>query len=341
MERFFQSYYVKIFELIAITIASIAAILASYQFIEERENREISRQIQKDEAIARSWSMLSTKASGNSGKGFALTQLTQAGIPLSNIDLSCKTMNPLNWLEEEDISNNETDVLAYAMYIENPLDFERPKGMPYCKLNTFITKVNMRGAIANQADFSGSSIYLADFRESLITGVSFASSYLSNVDFTLAKIKNRSSFRFSTLKNVKFNRTSFGSADFSYSDISGTSFTDSYVGASKFIGANITNVVFHNIDQSVYPEIVQNTFIGDRNYIDFRKSFFWKGGPPQGLPLGIEMYACDSNAATEYILTNRIPLISDHKINPAEVASRFCERCVVDITSETGCYKEK
>ncbi|MCJ8336244.1 MAG: hypothetical protein MJH10_18755, partial [Epibacterium sp.] len=46
----------------------------------------------RDDALARNWALLTTPASGNSGKVQALEYLASKGMVLNGIDLSCKTM---------------------------------------------------------------------------------------------------------------------------------------------------------------------------------------------------------------------------------------------------------
>ena len=71
--------------LIGIIIAAVALIFTVIELQEARESRDA-------EAIARNWTILTTKASDNSGKVRALEYLASKDESLSGKDLSCRTV---------------------------------------------------------------------------------------------------------------------------------------------------------------------------------------------------------------------------------------------------------
>ncbi|MCP5036747.1 MAG: ABC transporter permease, partial [Rhodobacteraceae bacterium] len=65
------------------------------------------------DAITRAWTLITTPAPGNSGKGSALEYLNGLGIPLTGIDLSCETIGG-GWDETADRQGESVVVLDHA-----------------------------------------------------------------------------------------------------------------------------------------------------------------------------------------------------------------------------------
>ena len=80
----------------AILATVVGLVVASWGLWEQVRNSRDDALARSDDALARNWTLVTTPASGNSGKVQALEYLASKGKALDGIDLSCKTMRGID-----------------------------------------------------------------------------------------------------------------------------------------------------------------------------------------------------------------------------------------------------
>lgn len=190
-------------ELLAIS-AGLAGLLLSYQEIKQAaEDREL-------EGIARSWAILGTVGSGNSGKVQALEFLASKGQPLVAIDLSCERMGGLvggscqrpTYLEGLDLgqfSRSNDDVWDPSI------------DGPYVRLE--------------RANFSGANLWNANFVDVGLEKADFSDASLENANFSNSDLYS-TVFRGANLTSVDLSRTSLINTSFNGANLSRTDFSN-------------------------------------------------------------------------------------------------------------------
>lgn len=86
------SHAIKVAQTVGAFIAFIVAMLTVYQINLELTDIKEERQARKEEAIARAWSRLIQRVSGNTGKGRALSFLAKSNERFDGVDLSCRAI---------------------------------------------------------------------------------------------------------------------------------------------------------------------------------------------------------------------------------------------------------
>lgn len=140
---------------------------------------EEAREERKQEAIARAWNLLTTPASGNSGKIEAMSFLIAQKVSLVDIDLSCETMGG-DWFEDE--------------------ESEEHVG---CVRGTYLLGANLSDGNLEGAKLAGATLDIADFTSSTLRLVDFRGASLLQADFTDADITG-ADFRGADYSGAKF-----------------------------------------------------------------------------------------------------------------------------------------
>ena len=234
-------------EVCAITAGIAALVFTVYQTQITVREIQASAQARNEEASARAWSLLATRASGNSGKIGALEYLAAQGVPLSGIDLSCQTMSGLTESEyclrrtllrnldfsEPTIQDHETQLSCDAV-LSTPSGWIHLPGtersyryqidwsnFTYADLSNsllmdgYAFEASFHGSIIESADLSGSCMTLADFSASSAEAAIFEATELSGASFAAAD-----------LTSANFDGANVSNTDFSATNLSATDFTD-------------------------------------------------------------------------------------------------------------------
>ena len=147
----------NILEDLTFTITALAFLAAAKAIILQKEA------IEKQEVIG-AWQLLTTKASGNSGKKEAIEFLASKGADLSGIDLSTETHGGFVYLR--------------GLF----KDYKGDRN----KINLNNAKFN--GADLKKADFTEAALFGADFRNSCLEFSTFKGCNLTNIKFNKAEI---------------------------------------------------------------------------------------------------------------------------------------------------------
>ena len=136
-------------------IAAIVGLVLQYQSLQEQK-------------ILGAWQLITTKASGNSGKIQALEFLNSKGVPLVGVDLSNAYLVGVNL---------KGAILQLANFTKVDLsdaDF----------IGANLRGVNFTGANLWGVDFIGADLLDANFKGAFLIGADFTGANLSNANFT-------------------------------------------------------------------------------------------------------------------------------------------------------------
>ncbi len=139
-------YIWRVLEGIAIVITIFitpAALYFQYQSLQEQK-------------ILGAWQLITTKASGNSGKIQALEFLNSKGVPLVGVDLSNAYLSGVNLkgaiLLNADFTGANVDDANFTGAFLDDADFT----------GAYLWSVNLKGADCTGANFEGAFVYSAD-----------------------------------------------------------------------------------------------------------------------------------------------------------------------------------
>ncbi len=179
---------------------------------------EFAQQEAERGRIVSAWSVLTTKARGNSGKKEALETLINLGVELEGLDLSCKTMG--GWDAEKD--KCETGVF---------LDGVTPH------------KTAPRAKMAD-VDFSGVDLHKAQLVGAELVSANFSSALLGWANLSQADLK------FADFSGANFGFTDFTGADLRYADFTNAFLSNVRFEGAKLGAANLANHTLHGINLS-------------------------------------------------------------------------------------------
>lgn len=239
-----------------VTVTFLATAWQVWEDIEDRQDergaRQEEREARQEERIARAWSILTTRASGNSGKAAAIEILYKAGISLEGIDLSCETMGG-GW--DEETLNCERPVSLAGMDLRSPnalnLSFRDLNQSSAAKLDTRWR----RGCVSKLVELpfepsgfgfaryeinsgKGAVGFPPHFRDKerknvLNGGADFSRAKLSGVDFSGAKISG-ANFQDADLRGANFYNTVAEAIDLNNARLQGALFSRTYLSGSIF-----------------------------------------------------------------------------------------------------------
>ncbi|WP_281545873.1 pentapeptide repeat-containing protein [Grimontia sp. SpTr1] len=202
---------------IASALSSFLLIFALWSFFEEKEQREIDRDLANEQRRINAWQLLTTKAPGNSGKREALEYLVTNGEPLRSINLQPVALSE---------SSEFIGVYLNNVYI--------PKadlvGSSLIKAQLYYA--NLENANLRNTNFSGSSLNKATLKNALLVDANF-----SEVDFTGAD-----------LRNVDFSRANLENAVFWGADLRGAKFHNANLTGVRLREAKLQGADFRSYD---------------------------------------------------------------------------------------------
>ncbi len=152
---------------------------------------EDARKERQAEAITRAWSLITTPATGNSGKGPALEYLNDQGISLNGINLSCAHMGG-GW------------------------DAEKLT----CETPTYL-----RGVELKRADLSGAKLQGADLENAQLQGADLRFAQLQGASLRFAQLQG-ANLRNAQLQGAALWEAQLGGANLSKADFTNASLSD-------------------------------------------------------------------------------------------------------------------
>ncbi|MCC0081230.1 MAG: pentapeptide repeat-containing protein [Rhodobacter sp.] len=206
----------------------------------------------RDEAIARAWSILTTPATGNSGKREAMEYLASQGVSLRGVDLSCERMGG-HWIDRYGVVECQGAVDLTGLRLSAPGDGPSD-----------LSSANLAGADLTSARFPlGSELSNADLSHSHLMGAQLSGTALSG----------------SNLRN----------ADLVGTHLVETYLVGANLSRAAFYGADLTGAFLSNaqISQTHFDE---NTTI--LSSVAFDRVWAWADQPPDFLPDGVDLRLC-------------------------------------------------
>ncbi|UYV37625.1 pentapeptide repeat-containing protein [Rhodobacteraceae bacterium D3-12] len=198
--------------------------------------------------LGRSWSNLTTKSSGNSGKVAALEHLSRDIKNLPNLDLSCSAMGGI-----EKKLNGE-DECVRPTYLNSLNLFE--EGM-----------FHYSSAFMPGSNFSGVDMAWADVSHGFIDNSQFQGSSLISANFFQASAEE-SNFSSSIIVNANFSYAVLDGSDFSNANLYSSIFYAAHAPGANFNGANLSHVYF-------YGAFLEGA--------SFDETWAWADAPPVGV----------------------------------------------------------
>jgi len=146
---------------------------------EERVERQLEREHRDLERIHNAWQLLTTKASGNSGKKEALEYLHSNGQTLVGIDISCQTMGN-GW-------NRNTGECDSPTFLKD-LDLS--------------TNANRKPAVLLGANFSHAELEASDFTNAVLEKSVFIGTRLKESKFAKANLETQTCLTLRSLNRI-------------------------------------------------------------------------------------------------------------------------------------------
>ena len=298
---------------------TLAEIRAARQFREELERDLAERTLaeleaaarqREQEGIARAWALLTTPASGNSGKVEALEylathlprevdELVGDSVVLSGIDLSCETMGGM---EGED----DTATCTRPTYLRG-LDLSRETHGARVRLNganlsgADLLSANLRGARLGRANLSGVILFDANLSEASLEGVDLSGAFLRDADL-----------RGTILEFADLNGTSLGGAKLSgaslwAANLSEASLAFANLSAADLVDADLSGADLRNADLSgafLWDADLSGANVSSADFTDargletanFTGAWAWADAPsPINLPVAIDLCVFDAD----------------------------------------------
>ncbi|GGZ65900.1 pentapeptide repeat-containing protein [Paraglaciecola chathamensis] len=184
----------------------LAIMVDIYLVKEERAAREHAR-------VVSAWQLVTTKASGNSGKREAMAYLNKQGHSLAGVDISPPENASYTYLYEVDLlaANLRGAVLS----------------------GVDLRGANLKGTDLSGAEFIRSKLSGADFTGANVNGANFSGSFMSGVE-----LNNRH------ISEADFTRSDLSNARFDVSEIFRSRFTQAYMKGVHFRASKLYNVSF-------------------------------------------------------------------------------------------------
>ncbi|MEP3049437.1 MAG: pentapeptide repeat-containing protein [Roseibium sp.] len=274
-----------------------------------------------DERVARAWQLVTTPASGNSGKVEALEYL--------NSRYGC---NPISWpfpwagrcwkertsLHGVDFSQPKGRAGAYLRFVQLPhadLNMANFSGAILEGANLYqthlvraelteanlagsdlhgatLTESNLTRAVLDEADMSDAYMLAVDLTDAELNSVDFRKAYLVAAKLIRAGL-SQANMRHANLECVDWSAPGWGEPDpdwgefdgeYSCTNLSGAFLFDADLSNANLSGANLSGAVLSAANLS-------GTILIDANLTDveLNKSWIYEGAPPQGvltLPVG-------------------------------------------------------
>lgn len=244
------------FERIVLMATLISIGLGTWAYWEERETR-------RDEAIARAWSLLTTPATGNSGKREALEYLAGQGVSLRGIDLSCAKMGG-GW-------DAEKKECGTPVYLEG-LTLKAPDGQ----------RVDLRGAHLEGANLRGAHLEGVNLRETHLQGADLWEAHLEGADLTGAHLVEANLFG-ARLVRADLVRAHLERAFLRRVRLEGTNLIGAHLEGANLLQAHL---------EGAHLSAANFTDAKNVDSADFTNTWAWADQPPKGLPATIAVTLC-------------------------------------------------
>jgi hypothetical protein len=178
--------------------------------------------VNRDDALARNWTLLTTPASGNSGKVQALEYLASKGMVLDGIDLSCKAMRGI---EKSDAGE---DRCARRPYLKSLNLSETKHGQPIS-----LNRANLSGANLWDANLSGAYLWDADLSGAHLGNADLSGANLGNAGLSGANLRG-ADLSGADLREANLSGANLSSADFrNAKEIDRAAFTGAWAWADQ------------------------------------------------------------------------------------------------------------
>ena len=214
---------------------------------------EDSRETRREDAIARAWSLLTTPATGNSGKREALEYLAGQGVSLTGIDLSCAKMGG-GWDAEKKKCDNPVYLVG--------LTLKAPAGQ----------QVDLHGAHLEGADLWGAHLEKADLWQAHLEGANLRRADLEGADLWEAHLEGADLWK-AHLEGADLSEAHLEGADLWKAHLEGA-----ILEKANLEGAHLSSAIFTDAEGIVS--------------IDFTNTWAWADEPPIGLPAAIPVTLC-------------------------------------------------
>ncbi|MEM6277666.1 MAG: pentapeptide repeat-containing protein [Pseudomonadota bacterium] len=206
----------------AIAFATLVAIVVGVSaYIQETRIWEEERAERKADGVNRAWSIITTHAPGNSGKGPAIEFLSKQGVPLTGIDLSCKTMGG-GWDEAQ----------------------------LRCQTPTYLSPVNLTGAVMEGSSLEGVNLKNSNISNTDLEGTGFSGSTLDFSDLTMVygyrADFQRASLRYIIAERANFHRAKFSRADLTRANLFGAGLEDAQLDKAVLARADLRSTVLED-----------------------------------------------------------------------------------------------
>lgn len=219
-------------ERIVLILTLLSIIAGGFALWIEMQGREEARQVN-------AWSLLTTPATGNSGKRKAMEYLHEQGISLTGIDLSCERMGGAgNWNAEKKRCKRGVYLMGIDLSPHEPGGLKQV-GQRKQKLYANLSDANLSGAYLVNANLSGAYLIKAD-----LSGVVLHSSRLSGTDFQGANLSGAIAWSAdlsdANLVNANFSGAYLPRANLSGTDLWGTDFSDADLENADLSGVDLS-----------------------------------------------------------------------------------------------------
>ena len=310
-------------EMAAIAAALVGIFLTAFAFRTQLEINKEEALAREQEAIARSWELITRRASGNSGKVRALEYLASQGQVLSGIDLSCATMGGT----ELDAEGAET--CARRTFLRGLNLSAHTHGEPVSLHNADLSGAELKdadlsGARLSRADLSGADLMGADLSGVLLSDTDLSRAWLWGVDLSGAVLKDANltgatllgaDLSGAELGGANLSHANLQDADFSGAELLGADLSGAWLWGTELSGenlrfANLSGARLWEADLSgadlwkadlsgvlLSDAVLRNAhlsraiFTGAQNFAsaDFTDAWAWAGHPPIDLPISIDL----------------------------------------------------
>jgi len=298
-QRTRASNWVFVGEIGAVAATVIALVIAAVGlWVQIIVNKKTLQEIE-DTALARSWTLLTTPAPGNSGKVEAMEYLASKEQPLDGIDLSCEAMNRMEKdAQDEENSDEETDSEAVKNHNCNPgaylqyLDLsEATHGWEVSLRGANLSRANLElailsGADLEDADLSDADLEGANLSDAKLTDADLSGAYLYKANLSDADLKD-ADLRDAILLSANLSGAYLWEADLSDANLQGANLSGAYLYKANLSSTNLSSTDFYNAQ-----------WIGSPNFAD---AWAWAISPPLNLPVEIDLcvYQDDLDMSSE------------------------------------------
>ncbi len=239
----------------------------------------------KVEARTRAWSLITTPATGNSGKGPALEYLNDHGIPLRGINLSCEHMG--GWNKEKQTCKTRTYLRGVAL---QKADLEGAQLQGADLLNAQLQGAKLRGAQLQGANLLNAQLQGADLSEAQLQGADLSKAQLQGADLAGANLQE------ADLAGANLREAHLVGAKLQGAYLAGAKLQEAHLANAKLQGSKLWDAQFGGAHLSG-ADFTDTQFLNDADFHDPNtglSAWAWADSPPIGLE-EIEIELCFSN----------------------------------------------